>query len=596
MRRSIKQFMWGFQPHFRHGVERVAGDVFERIGLGLGARVLLVGFTDDAAQPFPVCFEPENDPLAAADLSSVAADARQRYEASDEARIMYGSRRHHERIHRGYRDSFRADALRDALARSREASGLTFFVGSSALVDGTYEVHPVVAVPTARWVSKPALGRTRVDRYPVDSSFQHALMRELLSAATADLGRSTPPEQFSIEWSDRSELVRKAARAFVQSVSALSGFEYQSELTVALDEISAQPYEGRSGHGALLLASEANSKVERILDFVEPIRVSETRSMRKALEMAGSGHHLLCNGRHVVGLARLRDRYEPADENAFVITIMSRGVWELSHDDVPLLRMTNTRPSLPRPRLDPQHFGSIARRVFPEIGDTDAEVLWGLVGAASEASHGTMLVVHKNAESEAARLRPQAQQVRPERLDRGLLAAVTNIDGAIMVDPTGTCHAVGVILDGHASGQGDPSRGARYNSAVRYHEAQSGQCLVIIVSEDGMIDLLPNLRRQVARAGVEAVVRQLEGSMTDDPDYEVFFRHWEHLEALAFYLTAEQCDRVNEARTQLEEHRARPDPKDHDPNQGMVGRITHVGWTPFVPDPEMNSSYFLDED
>jgi DisA bacterial checkpoint controller nucleotide-binding len=205
-----------------------------------------------------------------------------------------------------------------------------------------------------------------------------------------------------------------------------------------------------------------------------------------------------------------------------------------------------------------------------------------------------MLVVHRNASEEAARLIPQAQQVLPQLLDSKLLPAVTSIDGAVLVDPTGTCRAVGVILDGHASGKGDSSRGARFNSAVRYHETQNGECLVIIVSEDGMINLLPNLRRQVARGSVEAVVRQLEESLTDDPDYEVFFRHWEHLESLAFYLTAEQCDRINAARTRLEDHRARPDPDDRDPNEGLVGRITHVGWTPFAPDPEMNSSYFLD--
>lgn len=336
--------------------------------------------------------------------------------------------------------------------------------------------------------------------------------------------------------------------------------------------------------------------MEPVLEFVEPIPVSETRSMRKALEMAGAGHHLLCNGREVVGLARLRDTYDPADENAFVFNVMSRGVWELSHNDVPLLRMSNTRASLPHPRLDAQHFKSVARRLFPGISETDADVLWGLAGAASAASHGTMLVVHRDANGEAARLPPQAQQIQPRLLDAKVLAAVTNIDGAVLVDTTGTCHAVGVILDGHASGEGDPSRGARFNSAVRYHDTQHGRCLVIIVSEDGMINLLPNLRRQVPCGSVEAVVRQLEESMTDDPDYKVFFRHWETLESLAFYLTAQQCDRINATRTRLEEHRGRPDPDDHDPNEGLVGRITHVGWTPFTPDPEMNPSYFLDAD
>jgi DisA bacterial checkpoint controller nucleotide-binding len=152
---------------------------------------------------------------------------------------------------------------------------------------------------------------------------------------------------------------------------------------------------------------------------------------------------------------------------------------------------------------------------------------------------------------------------------------------------------VGVILDGHASGKGDPSRGSRFNSAIRYYETQGGDCLVIIVSEDGMINLLPNLRRQVARGSVEAVVRQLEEALTSDPDYEVFFRHWEHLQSLAFYLTSAECERINTARARLEEHRAQPDTEDRNSGEGLVGRATRVGWTPFAPDPDMNSSYFL---
>ncbi|WP_420323272.1 diadenylate cyclase [Kribbella sindirgiensis] len=377
-------------------------------------------------------------------------------------------------------------------------------------------------------------------------------------------------------------------------MSLFSGYEFESELVVALDEISTQPYEGRSGAGGLLLAAEANPHVESVMEFVESIRVSETRLVRKSLEMADPEHHLLCDGEKIVGLARLRDTYERAEENAFVFNVVARGVWELSHDQVPLLRVSNTRPSLPQPRLDAQHLKSVARRLFSEIGESEADVLWDLAESASAASHGTMLVVHRNAGDEAARLIPQAQRIRPKLLDSKVLSAVTSIDGAVLVDPTGTCHAVGVILDGHATGKGDSSRGARFNSAVRYHDTQSGRCLIIIVSEDGMINLLPDLRRQVARDSVEEVVRQLEESLTDEPDYEIFFRYWAHLESLAFYLTVEQCERINAARTRLEDHRARPDSHPHDPNEGSLGYITHVSWTPFAPDPEMNSSYFLD--
>jgi len=592
VRDSIAQFMWGFQPHFRAGLERTTRNLFEQIGFGLGARAFLVGFTDDTARPFPVCFEPENDPMATVDLSYAVAQTQALYDEDPESKMFISSRRHHERFHRTLLDSHRAEAVRNTLSESAPGSEMTFFVGSSALVDGAYEVHPVIAVPTARWAAKPRLSRVRIDRYAVIPSFQHSLIQEILAAATEDLGRSAPPEDYSVRWSDRSELIRKAARSFVQSVSLCCGYEFPSELAVALDEISAQPYEGRSGSGGILLASADNSHVEIALEFVEPIRLSETRSLRKALEMAGPQHHLLCDGEKVVGLARLLETYESQDENAFTFNVVARGTWELSHQSEPLLRVSNTRPTLPRARLDVSHFKSVARRVFAEIGEAEADTLWDLTLEASKASHGTMLVVHRRADAEAARLVPQAQRVRPRLLDPSVLAAVTNIDGAVLIDTRGTCHAVGAILDGHAAGSGDPSRGARFNSAVRYHAAQQGDSMVIIVSEDGMIDLLPDLRRQVLRRSVEGVVQNVEEAITDDPDYGVFFRQWDHLESLAFYLTAEQCARANAARRTLEEHRAKPDPRD----TGGLGRITHVSWNPFEPDPAMDSSYFLDED
>lgn len=112
-------------------------------------------------------------------------------------------------MHRNLLDSFRAEAIREVLESSEPESALTFFVGSSALVEGLYEVHPVIGVPRARWASKPTLTRTRIGRQKVMPSFQHALMEEVLGAATADLNRRIPPEDFSVRWSDRSELIEK---------------------------------------------------------------------------------------------------------------------------------------------------------------------------------------------------------------------------------------------------------------------------------------------------------------------------------------------------------------------------------------------------
>ena len=69
------------------------------------------------------------------------------------------------------------------------------------------------------------------------------------------------------------------------------------------------------------------------------------------------------------------------------------------------------------------------------------------------------------------------------------------MDGSLLIDPHGICHAVGVILDGAAQGVGDPARGARYNSAIRYQSGATSPTVVVVVSEDGGVDLVPMARR-----------------------------------------------------------------------------------------------------
>jgi DNA integrity scanning protein DisA with diadenylate cyclase activity len=74
---------------------------------------------------------------------------------------------------------------------------------------------------------------------------------------------------------------------------------------------------------------------------------------------------------------------------------------------------------------------------------------------------------------------------------------LTAIDGSVLLDTQGVCHAIGVILDGIAKEQqGDPSRGARFNSAVRYVGSRAARsCVVVVISEDGRVDVIPQGRK-----------------------------------------------------------------------------------------------------
>src|SRR3546814_14995617 len=90
-----------------------------------------------------------------------------------------------------------------------------------------------------------------------------------------------------------------------------------------------------------------------------------------------------------------------------------------------------------------------------------------------------MIVIAEDAESEALRLDAQGTNIQPAQLSVELLRQASAIDGSILMDPQGYCHAIGVILDGHANDQCTPSRGSRFNSAVRYvrrsEESRVGQ-------------------------------------------------------------------------------------------------------------------------
>jgi hypothetical protein len=110
--------------------------------------------------------------------------------------------------------------------------------------------------------------------------------------------------------------------------------------------------------------------------------------------------------------------------------------------------------------------------------------------AVATQQHGAMLVITASAADEAVRLDKQATVVEPFTLTPDLIDLVTRIDGAVLIDLEGTCHAIGVILDGQASDKCTSARGARYNSAVRYAYDRAGR-VVLVKSEDGMVNVLP---------------------------------------------------------------------------------------------------------
>lgn len=191
-------------------------------------------------------------------------------------------------------------------------------------------------------------------------------------------------------------------------------------------------------------------------------------------------------------------------------------------------------------------------------------------------THGSMVIIAGDAASEADRLELQGTRIEPTPLTPELAARASEIDGTILVDPEGCCHAIGVILEGQANERCTPSRGARYNSGVWYVGEGGAARIALVVSDDRTLDVIPLLLPRVLREPIVGAIDALVAATSDN-----FHQPRNTLDKFRFYLSAEQCEIANAALNRIE-----AEPQE-------VGEIRWIG-NRFVPDPAMNESYFLD--
>lgn len=293
-----------------------------------------------------------------------------------------------------------------------------------------------------------------------------------------------------------AELIRMAARDFMRTPARAAGNPLGDYLIDVYNTVSSMRYEGAEGIGRILLAAKEHPSVEVVIALHSPVRVDSYRGVRKLLELSSQSGDLclLSDPFEVYGIGRRSDQYDQDREDLFAVSFRKHYSWDLAHGKHVLMQVEYGQPSLPKQRMDATEFVDKALVVFPDLGHGNSALLWSFVEAAIQQRRGAMLVISNRALAEAERLQNQATRVKPVQMTRDLITQATAIDGAVLMEPSGVCHAIGVVLDGLACDDGDPSRGARYNSAVRYLNYTQGAqitCLIVVVSEDGMINLLP---------------------------------------------------------------------------------------------------------
>ena len=568
----IDQFMWGYQRAFRGGARLRVEQALEKIGLETNVTVFLVGFATDPQLRHQICIEPEHGQLSVSNLAGVRERADTLYRSDPDSQLLITDQRSHELRQLGLFLSARSRAVSEAIDASGLFNGLSFFVSRSAPING-YDVHTCVGVPTDLLDALPKFDGAVFDRIYVGRSLQHEVIEECLDAFDKEIYAPDPGRNLLFDLVDE-HLVTTAARRFVGGM-AYRASGMPADLFDIVNEFCSLTYERGGATGHLVISNIDTLRPYLRITFQKPVPLNDARSMRKILELTDGETSVLADCRYAYGLGAAF-----SDVNTVEVSVTGHARWELSMDGQTYVRVGYGRATLPKRPILRRDLEDTIRRV---VGNAQFGRIWQVIGSVQETGHGATIVVSANPRRETERLSSQSLPIVPAFLDPNQIARLAGVDGAILIGPDSRCHAFGVILDGVAGDQGDRARGSRFNSSVRYHQTnkETAPSVIVVISDDGIVDLIPSLEPQLSRGVVESAVENFcVYSDTDHPDAETWSRLSDGVDRLAFYLNEEQCERVNES-------------YEKEMNRRLAEGGLAISRTRLKPDPRMNDSYFL---
>lgn len=319
---------------------------------------------------------------------------------------------------------------------------------------------------------------------------------------------------------------------------------YVNSLLEKMDDISALTYENANPFGSILFMNKEVIAQQSMIRFTvkftleDRIRLEDAKRIRKLLELTNVDKdlYLISDEKEIYGLGEVNwnvqkgalalrldftglskynlvlVRTENESSSGGKLLVEDERKFyrsDLSLIETNLVSVTFKNPRLGEEGYSSEKFTNLLKNTFWENQEDHAQYMHKMqrldqiVRKAREQKQGTMVVITEplTAKSEMRQLSKQSTLIEPGIIDPEYIKFLTAIDGAIYFDSDGNCHAIGVILDGIAKEDiGDSSRGARYNSAHRYlhklRDDEQKKCVIVIISEDGMVDLIPELEHE----------------------------------------------------------------------------------------------------
>ncbi|MBS6024319.1 MAG: tetratricopeptide repeat protein [Paeniclostridium sordellii] len=227
---------------------------------------------------------------------------------------------------------------------------------------------------------------------------------------------------------------------------------------------------------------------ELTIEFPEKLRVeiNDYKATRKIMEMADENLIIVSDGVYIYGISQMNEMIE---NNATIVTVNGYYSISLKIDDKNIdfkygniINISKVNENTTDKAIESIEI------LFTSLSDGQKEKIANVIEKIKQQEKGSMLIISNNAVYEADRLKYQSTLISPKEITDDIIKSISKIDGSVIIDENATCHAIGVIVDGVACKFGDKSRGARFNSAIKYISEQREKAVAIVVSEDKMID------------------------------------------------------------------------------------------------------------
>ena len=552
---TIKLFMWGYQQHFHHSLQYEAENLFNRIDKNLKPKVFLLGFlVEEREDRHKICLEPEDCGYNIDSFSNLEKLAEELEKVDSKGKIWHSHPIAQENHKKRIGNKALIDSIKKILEREDLYGDTEKYISHPTYVDG-FLVFTVVEIQNAAISKHYSLTKEKFDNlFKISRSFIESTIDSYLKECSIAL--KDPNRGLQAIEKQAEEVLRESGKQFMYTISQSGGnFNGLHGLYDACNTIASMKYEGAEGIGKLAIANKEHINLRLTLELEEPIKVNDYRKVRKFLELSTEDSIIISDSYQIYGLGELVGKYNPKDESLFVINFISHFKWEVLHDNNSMMVVEYRLPNISKDKIDRVKFYSDFPRIFKNIKKRQIDKLWDITMQATQQKHGTMLVISSNAEKESDRLGKQCFAIKPMKLTTNITQQITSIDGAVLLNQDSTCFAIGVILDGVATEKGDSSRGSRYNSAVRYYEyfGKETSIIIVIISEDGIINLIPELRPQIKHSEITDRIENLrELNKLEKVEKKKYYPIIKWFENNQFYLRENECLEINELRKEIE--------------------------------------------